>query len=78
MKAKKTVEIKELVEYANKLLAMPENEVYMTRKFKEGIITMLEKSLHLANAYDGFTFLNNEDSDINTFGYVTRKYYAYS
>lgn len=35
----------------------------------------VKKLVEKANSYKGFMFLNNDDSEINTFGYVTRKYF---
>lgn len=74
-KAKKTVEVQELKRWANSILSTPEGEVaHITRDFKDGICVMIEKVLHDANAYNGYMFLNNEDSEYQTYGYLTRQY----
>jgi len=52
-KAKKTVSVKALVEYANSLLANPTHP----DEYKEAICRMTEKALHLANAYEGYNDL---------------------
>lgn len=74
-KAKKTVEVSKLKRWANSILSTPKGEAeHITKEFKDGICVMLEKVLHEANAYNGFMFLNNNDSERDTFGYVTREY----
>jgi len=35
---------------------------------------MIEKVLHEAGAYNGYMFLNNEDSEYQSYGYLTRQY----
>jgi len=74
MKAKKTVNISDLIDYANIMLALPTSD-FVTFGYKDGIISMLEKILHEAKAYKGFMFMNNDDCKINTFGHVSRKYF---
>ena len=74
-RAKKTVEVAELKRWANSILETPQGEVeHITKDFKDGICVMMEKVLREAKAYNGFLFINNEDSDCNTFGYVSRQY----
>ena len=53
MKARKTIEVGLIKEFANNQLANPNN----TLEEKLGIIAMLEHILHKANAYDGYMFL---------------------
>jgi len=36
---------------------------------------MLEKTLHLSGNYNGFMFIDNDDSDVDTLGYFSRKYF---
>ena len=74
MKARKTIEVSELVDMANKLLALNQNDI-ITTDFKEGVCSMLEKALLKTNSYNGFMFLNADDSEAYTFGYVSRKYF---
>ena len=74
-RAKKTVEVAELKRWANSILSTPEGEVdHITRDFKDGVCVMIEKVLHEANAYKGFMFLDNNDSEYQTYGYLTRQY----
>jgi hypothetical protein len=74
-KARKTVEVQELKRWANSILSTPEGEIeYITRDFKDGICVMIEKVLHEAGAYNGYMFLNNEDSEYQSYGYLTRQY----
>lgn len=72
-KSKKTANVAELLEIGNKYLAMPECDI-ITKGFKDGVCSMLEAILQKSNNYEGFVFLNNADSDYNTFGYVSRRY----
>jgi len=74
-KARKTVEVQELKRWANSILSTSEGEVeHITRDFKDGICVMIEKVLHNANAYNGYMFLNNEDSEYQSYGWLTREY----
>lgn len=73
MKARKTVKVKDIVERANLLLASKEE--FATKEFKIGIIAMLEYALLEAKAYRGFMFIDNDDSEVDTLGYYSRKYF---
>ena len=74
-RARKTVEVQELKRWANAILSTPEGEIeHITRDFKDGICVMIEKVLHNANAYNGYMFLNNEDSEYQSYGWLTREY----
>ena len=75
MRARKTINVSELVDVANEMLSWKENKPYITTEFKEGVCSLLEKMLHKTHSYNGFMFINNDDSDINTFGHVSRKYF---
>jgi len=70
---RKTVNVKELLDYAN--VQLLRNDEDATKEFKEGICGMVEKILHSSGNYNGFMFIRNEDSEVNTMGYVTRKYF---
>ena len=72
-KEKKTVTVAELKARANQLLAAPVNE-RITKDFKAGIASMLEWSLMQANAYKGYRYLDNENSEFDTLGYWEREY----
>ena len=73
MKGRKTVEVKGMVEWANKQLARTDE--YADVGFKSGVCTTIEEILHISNNYQGFGFINNEDSDCGTLGYYSRYYY---
>lgn len=74
-KGKKTIQVEMIKNFANEQLANPN----YTMEEKLGIITMIEKILHEANAYNGFMFLSlNEDNTAPSLGtdeYVSRKYF---
>lgn len=75
MKKRKTIDVKFMVDYANKQLARPENET-VTKAFKAGICVMIENILMETGNYKGFQFIENNNSELNTFGFYTR-YYNY-
>ena len=72
---KKTIHVQYIKNFANEQLA---NQNY-TMEEKLGIITMVERILHEANAYKGFMFLtldeNNMAPDLGTFEWTCRKYF---
>jgi hypothetical protein len=73
MKARKTIEVGLIKEFANNQLANPNN----TLEEKHGIITMIEHVLLKANAYNGFMFLNPIDGTtptLLTYEWTCRKY----
>lgn len=43
--------------------------------YAEGIISQLEFVLHQTNNYNGFMFIDNNDSVTGTLGYYKRKYF---
>jgi hypothetical protein len=71
---KKTVSVSSMLEHANILLSLKESDV-ITKDFKEGVCTMITKMLMMANRYNGFMFIDNTDTDLGTFGNVSRKYF---
>jgi len=71
--ARKTVQLVELITFANEALARTDAEA--TFGFKEGICTMVEKAMFLADNYNGFSFLDNSQTEPYTIGHVSRKYY---
>jgi hypothetical protein len=73
MGKRKTVSVQDMVTYANMQLARTDE--FATKDFKIGVCTMIESVLHLANQYQGFMFINNDDIEINTLGYNSRKYF---
>jgi hypothetical protein len=74
MARRKTIDVLEMVEYCNYQLSRTDNDA--TKDFKIGIVVMIESILHRTNNYNGFMFINNEDTEINTVGYYSRKYFA--
>ena len=73
MGKRKTIEVSTMVEWANTQLARTDE--YADKGFKSGIATMIESILHNANNYQGFMFINNEDSECGTLGYYSRIYF---
>lgn len=71
---KKTVSIKNLLEWANHQLAREDE--HATQEFKAGISVMLEEALHQANAYNGFRFLKPGDNKVGSPHYYTRCYFS--
>lgn len=73
--AKKTVRVEEVKQFANRQLANPNN----TLEEKLGIITMIEKVLHMADAYNGFMYLQlgpeNQPPRLGTEEWCSRKYF---
>ena len=73
MAKKKTIKVQETLDYANYQLGRTDE--YATKEFKVGITVMIEQILHLTGNYRGFMFINNNDSDVDTLGYYSRKYF---
>ena len=71
---RKTIEVTEMLDWANGMLAR--TDVYADAKFKAGICTAIENILMKTGNYKGFGFLNNEDSETGTLGYYSRVYYT--
>jgi hypothetical protein len=71
---RKTIEVTEMLDWANEMLAR--TDVYADSKFKAGISTAIESILTKTGNYKGFGFLNNEDSETGTIGYYSRVYYT--
>jgi len=71
--SRKTVNVLTLLEWANKNLKR--DDEYATVEFKSAMCSMIEIVLHETGNYEGFMFLNHEDSDIGTLGYYSRLYF---
>ena len=71
--SRKTVNVLSLLKWANKNLAREDE--FATAEFKSGICTMIEMVLMDTENYEGFMFLNHEDSDTGTLGYYSRSYF---
>ena len=76
MGKRKTIEVSTMVEWANTQLARTDE--YADVGFKSGISTMIERILHNANNYQGFMFINNDDSECGTLGYYSRTYFYHN
>ena len=72
MGKRKTIEVSTMVEWANIQLAR--TDVYADVGFKSGIVTMIERILFNTNNYNGFMFIDKEDSECGTLGYFSRIY----
>ena len=70
----KTVKVDVMLEWANNQLKREEDDDIITKEFKCGICVMIEKILMSARAYNGYSYLNNSDSEYNSFGYYSREY----
>ena len=70
--SRKTISVLQMLEYANIQLARTDK--FVTKEYKEGIVTMIEKILHDTGNYAGFGFINNDDSECGTLGYYSRQY----
>jgi len=64
---RKTIEVTEMLDWANGHLNRTDS--YADAKFKAGIATAIENILMKTGNYQGFGFLNNDDSEIGTLGY---------
>jgi hypothetical protein len=71
---RKTIEVKQLIDYSNQQLSRTDS--YATKEFKQGICVIIEGVLHMTDNYSGFMFINTKDSDIDTLGYYSRKYFT--
>ena len=72
MKARKTIAVKQIVECANQQLARTDD--YADIKFKSGVSVMAEKILHESNSYNGFMFIDSNNTSFGTVGYYSRHY----
>ena len=70
--SKKTQPVSDILAFANYQLSRTDE--YATVGFKEGICAMIERILHNTNNYEGFSFLDNSDSETGTLGYYSRCY----
>lgn len=74
MKARKTIEVQLIKEFANQQLAHPN----YTLEEKLGIITMIEEILCKTGNYSGYMFLNLIDGTapvLGTYDWTCRKYF---
>tara|TARA_Y100000114_G_C11724800_1_gene310366 strand:+ start:1030 stop:1263 length:234 start_codon:yes stop_codon:yes gene_type:complete len=73
-KSRKTFNVKETVDWANKQLARTD-EYSMKDGFKAGICHMITSILFESNNYNGFMFIDNNNSKTGTVGYYSRIYF---
>lgn len=71
---KKTVGVSQMLDYANSQLQRQDPDA--TKEFKSGVCVMIERILHDTGNYNGFMFINPQDSDHGTLGYFSRKYFS--
>ena len=71
-KGRKTINVEFLKDYANKQLSRTDD--FATMDFKIGVTAMIDRILLTSENYNGFQFINNNDSEIDTVGYYSRKY----
>jgi hypothetical protein len=74
MGQRKTIDVLEILEYGNYQLSRTDDAA--TKEFKIGITVMIESILHRTDNYNGFMFIKNEDSDVDTLGYYSRVYFS--
>jgi hypothetical protein len=70
---KKTLGVSHMLDYANNQLARTDE--YGSMDFKSGVCAMIERILHDTENYNGFMFVNPNDSDHGSLGYFSRKYF---
>ena len=76
-KPRTTVDVIPLIDWTNKQLARTDE--FATREFKMGCCTVLERVLHSANRYNGWTFNHTDrfcpdNCGRDTMAYWTRTY----
>jgi hypothetical protein len=72
-KKKKTLGVFHMLDYANNQLARTDE--YGSSDFKSGVCVMIERILHDTGNYNGFMFIDPNNSDHGTLGYFSRKYF---
>lgn len=72
-KKKKTLGVSHMLDYANNQLARTDE--YGSSDFKSGVCAMIERILHDTGNYNGFMFIDPNNSDHGTLGYFSRKYF---
>jgi hypothetical protein len=72
-KGKKTIEVSMMLDWANSQLERTDE--WADIGFKIVICTMVERILFNTKNYNGFGFIDNNDSETGTLGYYSRFYY---
>ena len=70
--ARKTINVSEMIDWANGVLAMPESDV-ITPEHKQGVIHALDHILHVTKNYHGFGYLDTYNHDDPEFALNGRK-----
>ena len=68
--SRKTVPVLRMLKFANQQLARTDE--WATVEYKVGIVNMIEEILHATGNYEGFVFIDNNDSETGTLGYYSR------
>ena len=71
---RKTIDVKSVIDYGNYQLSRTDD--FATKEYKAGICAMLESILHMTDNYSGFMFLDNNDSEVFSLGYYSRRYFT--
>jgi len=71
-KDRKTINVESVLEWVNVQLARTDE--YADAGFKCGICTMTERILMDSGNYNGYQYLDNDNSEFGTVGYFSRKY----
>ena len=72
-RSRKNMSVYDLILFTNHNLERTDE--WATLEYKRGLIDTLEYVLHLTKNYNGFGFINNDDSEVGTLGYYFRHYY---
>ena len=72
MKGRKTIDVEQMIKWAN--MQLGRTDKYVDMGFKSGISTMIGRILHNSGNYNGFQFINNNDSELGTIGFYSRYY----
>lgn len=72
MKGNKSIKVINVLNYANKQLKRTDE--FANENFKAGVIAMIENVLMETGNYNGFMFLDVNDSEFGTAGYFNRQY----
>lgn len=64
---RKTIEVNQLIEWANTVLAVPERRLHLDgiemtpeQAFRQGVASLLEQALHATGTYRGFAYQASE------------------
>jgi len=69
---KKTIRVNEIKEMVNNQLSRTDD--YATAEFKAGMCTVLERILMDTGNYEGYQYLDSQNTEIKTVGFYSRKY----